>query len=346
MATYWREDMALDPNLEWTVTLEQKGRGQSYVARADGKEIIMDRVTSILDEALGKGEALINWGSRQTLLDVMARFMGGGSGDDDRHIENLKLLDLELQAIFKNAGGVTKSGRKYWGSKWTFQQLAYASGLRYPQVSVPQDFCWAVLADWMEQACNKARFRKLDTAGQIGTRAHELIERWITGGGDFSRIGEDGREYTIHLEDEAPEVQRAVEAFWAWWDMANLQMVACEVSMIDVKRGLAGTADAFFQDENGDLVLFDYKTSKSVYEQYLLQVTAYGDLAEGTKGLGWPKRAYILRFDKNTGEFECLQVWGDRIEYLDLRQMWYRALRMARWRSEACRRLEAWRKSL
>ena len=65
----------------------------------------------------------------------------------------------------------------------------------------------------------------------------------------------------------------------------------------------AGTVDAT-ATVNEEYCVIDFKTSKAIYAPYHLQCAAYAKAIEDMTGKEVEK-AYVLRFDKNTGEFEA-----------------------------------------
>jgi hypothetical protein len=55
---------------------------------------------------------------------------------------------------------------------------------------------------------------------------------------------------------------------------------------------------------NGEFSVIDFKTSTRIYEEYYLQVAAYSKCVEDIYGDPVDK-AYILRFDKQSGKFDA-----------------------------------------
>ena len=73
----------------------------------------------------------------------------------------------------------------------------------------------------------------------------------------------------------------------------------------------AGTVDATAVI-NGEYCVIDFKTSGAIYSAYHLQCAAYAKAIEDMRGKEVEK-AYVLRFDKKTGEFEA----GSSVEIMD-----------------------------
>lgn len=345
MASYWRPDMKLDPSLPWELVLEETGRSSRYVARCGDQAVILDRVTSVLSDVYGAGEELIIWSIRQTLLDLLAFWIPGATTEEQNHLDWLVEVQRELDRILEAGSTTTDTGRKKIGKKWSFKQLCHVLGLKYEQAQPFQGLCWESLGTIFDDAQNKARYRTLDKASQLGTRAHELIEIWTRSDGDFSFIGEDGERYRYDITKEDPAVQNAIKAFFGAMDTHDWKPLCTEVRLLDVEQGIAGTADAFFKDEKGRTILVDWKTSSGIYNKQLIQCGFYGDMASRS-AIGEPHAAYIFRFDKKTAAFEIYPVWRDRIEFLRIRQVARMTLLLYRWGKEASKQLFEWSKTL
>lgn len=132
-----------------------------------------------------------------------------------------------------------------------------------------------------------------DSAASAGTLAHHLVEAHIRGKTvDMSKYPEDIQE----------KASVAFRAFLEWASASKLEPVETELSLTSKKYGFGGTLDAMLI--KGKLALGDWKTSNSIYLEYLCQVRAYGQLWEEN----FPRRPiqggyHILRFDKEYGDF-------------------------------------------
>lgn len=132
-----------------------------------------------------------------------------------------------------------------------------------------------------------------DKAAGIGNIAHDMVECHIR-----------GREFDPSPYDKA-DVDKAENSFLAfleWAGQTNLKAIETETSLISEKHRFGGTLDAMLV--SGKLALGDWKTSNSVYPEYLLQLAAYKLLWEENR----PKQPitggfHLLRFDKTHGDF-------------------------------------------
>jgi hypothetical protein len=129
-------------------------------------------------------------------------------------------------------------------------------------------------------------------AADAGTCAHEMVECFIR-----------GREFPAW--GYSPEVLAPAEvafgAFKRWAEQSNLKPEKTELALISRRFRFGGTLDAVTLA--GCLHLLDWKTSNSVYSDYLLQLAAYGHLwNENFPDL--PVRGYeLVRFSKVEGDF-------------------------------------------
>ena len=131
----------------------------------------------------------------------------------------------------------------------------------------------------------KSYHSELNKAGDIGTDFHELAEKHIT------------NEY-YELPDD-PVVQECFNKFKDWWTEQEYEVTFTEKSFCCRKYKYGGTADLLV---NGD-TLVDFKTSKQVYDDHLVQLGAYKFMIEEQDGIEINK-AILARFGKETDDFE------------------------------------------
>lgn len=315
----WRDGLALDQSLPWKIEQREVyyfGRPTRKYAICHGEEAwLLSSVTTVIDEALGSGDQLIEWGIKETLLDFFANFCPDVDAEiKDPVVQHYRKLD-RLHDLIEDVV------KPKFGKKWSFQSLAaeasYAWDPHLPRM--PEHFGWPKLGEIAERGV-KSRFRTSETAAEYGTRAHELIELWMKGGGTFVHYHE-GEEVTIDLARETEPVRNAVEAFFEFWDSWGLEHKDAEIRLFDVELGIAGTCDAVAIDEQGKLVLLDWKTGSGIYTEAILQAAAYGRMHE-KMGLGKIERAYVVRLDKKTARPTIKPAWIDRVEFYNRVQHW------------------------
>ena len=107
-------------------------------------------------------------------------------------------------------------------------------------------------------------------AATAGTMAHDLVEAYINGR-DLPELAGD--------PDVIAKAHAAFDVYKRWQDMTKLEVRHTEVSLVSEVHRFGGRLDAIGQVAN-QLVLVDWKTSNSVYADYLYQLAAYGLLWE------------------------------------------------------------------
>lgn len=139
-----------------------------------------------------------------------------------------------------------------------------------------------------------------DAAADAGTIAHWMVEQHLeTGHTDF----DVETQYPEADEPTIDKAQIAFEAFLAWSDQTHLQIYEAECPMVSEKYKFGGTPDAILV--KGKLSLGDWKTSNSIYPEYLIQLAAYKKLYEENRPVEIVGGYHLLRFDKKYGDFHA-----------------------------------------
>lgn len=157
-----------------------------------------------------------------------------------------------------------------------------------------------------EQGKISKLYDKADEAADIGTQAHAAIEAHVHG-------------HAVDLGGADERVQRAFSNALAWLASTRIQLVPelQELQLVCEQHAFGGTPDAVGVLD-GKLVLLDWKTSNSVYSDYLIQMAAYRHLLQhGTRmdtrqplGLELEPGAWVCRFSKDHGDF-ATHYFGD-----------------------------------
>ena len=145
----------------------------------------------------------------------------------------------------------------------------------------------------LKQVCEEAKNahrRKKEDAGTSGTNIHKIIEDILK---DAIKI--DGM-IPATLENDLPQVKHFIN----WAVKNNVKFLESEKSVWSEKLFCAGICD-FVCEINGEKLVGDLKTSKSIYPEYLYQVGAYRMFLQemGEKNF---KGSVIVRLGKN-GKF-------------------------------------------
>lgn len=146
-----------------------------------------------------------------------------------------------------------------------------------------------------------------DDAANAGTMAHDLIERHIKG-------EEIDRDWWLRGTETQAKACRAFEAYLAWAEQTKIKIIETEFGLVSEKHRYGGTPDAL-GEINGRLVLPDWKSSNSVYGDYLCQLAAYKNLIEENRPNMKIEGFYLCRFSKETADFSVHQ-------YNDLSEAW------------------------
>ena len=126
---------------------------------------------------------------------------------------------------------------------------------------------------------------ELKKAGDIGTALHDLAEIHIK------------EEYYELPEDK--KVRNCFNQFLEWWDNNNYKVTWTEKHFCSEKYSYGGTPDLLVNEN----ILVDFKTSKGIYADYLVQGSAYAKLIEENESRKIDK-FIICRFPKDNSQTE------------------------------------------
>ena len=153
----------------------------------------------------------------------------------------------------------------------------------------------------LEAALGQARmahYRTKTEAADLGTLAHDYIESYLRTGTEPD------------LGDQDPRVANCYDLFRRWWDQAGLSVIQTELMVYHAAQGYAGQLDFLAADKDGAPVLIDWKTSKSIYWNYDLQVVAYAK-ALHAMGRGVTSAIRIVRIGREDADFEVREIPRD-----------------------------------
>lgn len=169
--------------------------------------------------------------------------------------------------------------------------------------------------DFILRDSKDARFRQSKKALNIGSEAHDWLERYIKAQ-ILSTPAPDLPEY--------PPVLAAVMSYIDWEKRyTDIKYHYSERKLFSKRYMYSGTVDIVIEI-NGNIVAADFKTSKGIYPEYLVQSAAYAKALEEELGIDITKVAVIrIPKDGNTVEIEvadnikglfdifkcCLVIW-------------------------------------
>lgn len=174
-----------------------------------------------------------------------------------------------------------------WAAKMTAQAIADAwqPGVAYS-------------ASQIEQICMNAKSAHRvakDTAGDLGTRVHQIVGAYIEG-----QLMPDG--VPDASERKSLENFMKVTQGWEW--------LGSEITLVHEEHRYGGTADAIARI-NDVVHMIDFKTSNSIYPTYTMQCALYAAATPDDPALreAWSqiKEARILHWDKEFFSWEVLE---------------------------------------
>lgn len=135
---------------------------------------------------------------------------------------------------------------------------------------------------------------KRDSAGNVGTAVHAMIEAWIRRKPQPVLVGLD-----VTQKDQ---VGRGFMAFTKWVFENDIEWLETEIELVSEVFGYGGTLDAVGKIGE-ELILFDWKTSSGIYPSHLIQVAAYRNLWNENR-VPRINRVFVVRFSKTDATFE------------------------------------------
>lgn len=108
----------------------------------------------------------------------------------------------------------------------------------------------------------------VDIAARAGTCCHAMIEAYMSGK-TF-----DPSDFT---KDEQDMADNGMIKFLDWEAHHIIQPIANELVLVSEKNGYGGTIDCYCVLD-GKKTLLDFKTSKTIYDSHLYQLSAYKEL--------------------------------------------------------------------
>ena len=127
----------------------------------------------------------------------------------------------------------------------------------------------------------------MSQAGEFGTKAHKFIELLLQQDSDI---------------DVPANMKWIYKNFNDWKNEYKFSSIEQEKYLYSTQYGYAGTADSIGL-VNDNLFILDWKTSKSLYIENLLQVSAYANAYTELTG-NQISNAGVLRLDKNKSGYE------------------------------------------
>ena len=184
------------------------------------------------------------------------------------------------------AGYFLKDGRKAPGTTTICGRFKESGGLLQ----------WA-----FQQGASGARtlYETRDVAADVGTYIHALVEWHVNG-----EQGEEPSPDSSLVKENVAKGRNGYEQFLKWEEQSGLFIVSWEKPLVSERHAFGGTPDGIFEFK-GRIAMGDWKSSKRVYADNLLQLAAYIILwNENYPDNPITDGAHIVRFSKDYGDFE------------------------------------------
>lgn len=147
---------------------------------------------------------------------------------------------------------------------------------------------------WNEGISGRNYRESRQSAADAGTLAHAMVE---------AKIRDDTFTPPATATPEQLKLaQLSYDAFREWFDHSRIELVETEMPLISAEYRFGGTPDAVGRIK-GQLCLLDWKTSKGIYAEYLIQLAAYEHLWNMNRGEQITGGIHCCRFDKSSGGF-------------------------------------------
>lgn len=158
------------------------------------------------------------------------------------------------------------------------------------------------IAEIIEEAGKQHTIKK-DEAADIGTQIHAWCE-------DYIKSSVKDRKSLALPTDE--RVLNGATAFLRWIKKYKVEFISSEQLVYSKKYEYVGLMDLKAK-VNGKLCVVDFKSSKYVYDEYVMQVAAYlkADAEESNEKYDG---AWIMKFGKDDGEFAAYYLSMTLIE--------------------------------
>lgn len=154
-----------------------------------------------------------------------------------------------------------------------------------------------VMAD-IESSAKNAHVEARESAGDLGTRIHSLIEAFHSAGDPDKWIPD---------KDEDEKVVQAVNGYIEDWEKSEHKMLLVEQPIYSLKHDYAGTLDQMVRSSTGKTILRDIKTSKvskwapnGAYVEMFAQLGGYAQALREMFGY-YPDELEIVNVGKEDG---------------------------------------------
>lgn len=315
------------------------------VTLKDGRQIVFSNRVSDISGVKWDIQKLLDWQARE----VAHRILGTPfltvqiDGQEPYKIKgDWVKIEAELKRLEKAKKEAAKEKLPFGFT--TSVDFDYSKALVQPH----EEYFWPALMQKHRQAYFD-RSKTRDEAAELGTRAHDLIDKWLSFQDlqDYDEAEEvylfdrviyrdrDGAIWQVDLKKEDPRVQAACAAFHRFWVKEGLEMRYSEFLVVDMANGTAGMIDNVsrqYCEKKQDWVwcIVDYKTGNYISTGMLLQTSGYGSMFELVTGIQIEK-IWILQLDKETAEYRQVTVFDTPEARAEQLAAWDQAMTLYHW---------------
>ena len=125
------------------------------------------------------------------------------------------------------------------------------------------------------RTCLKAPDMQKAIGGKIGKLAHQFFVSYTHRQIPFDTFCLDVTATDSLSEPEEAILKRICRSFERWFDSQHLTPITSERVIFSKKHKFAGMFDGLLKDDTGKTWVVEYKTTKEIYVEHLLQASAY-----------------------------------------------------------------------
>lgn len=196
-----------------------------------------------------------------------------------------------VTAFLNMVGGSKSSALQAWSKNQAVEYIANSLKDKLGKnVEITDNFINEIVATGKKQPQYQ-----LEAAADIGSKCHRAIDDYIITG----KIPEMD-EQTTHL----------FNSFMSWLKEHKLKFILPDTAVIfkgENNFSYGGKFDAIVENEKGELILVDFKSSNHIVDDYALQLSAYYLAFKYTYGIELDG-GMIVRFDKKEPKFETKEI--------------------------------------
>lgn len=144
-----------------------------------------------------------------------------------------------------------------------------------------------------------------DAAATVGTAAHFMCECWLT---------LKNPRFIGYEQEVIDKASISFDKFKRFWQGEGFTLSSSEDQMVSETHKYGGTADIVAFDKQENYILIDIKTSKSIYDDYVLQLGAYKRLWNETKQVKINRQMIVKIGKEDPDDMDILELSNDLVD--------------------------------